>query len=108
MANETVDLRYRAADGSPITHGKPMWNYYDGYVVLVQVKDYDADPDDQFHEHWDGWFRTKREDGLNGPLLNGERMCSLEHARKVGWLKDTTTEAPIDVWAALRDRLAHE
>lgn len=104
MTNDETDPRYKTADGSPITHGKPLFNYYDGYVVLVKIDGTHADPDSEFHQSWDGWYYTKRENGETGPILNGERMCSLEHARKMGWLKDTG--ATPDVWAALRERLA--
>lgn len=70
------DPRYRCADGTPITDGARLFNYYDGFWVIVRFEDTPAAREDyRFHETWDGWFRTRREDGSNGPLLNGERMA---------------------------------
>jgi hypothetical protein len=34
----------------------------------------------------DGWCDTHRDDGSRGPLLNGERMCSIGTAQAKGWV----------------------
>lgn len=76
-----ADPRYKTADGAPIFDGAELFNYYDMVRVTVKIAGEWADPTSEFHEHWDGWFKT------SGALLDGSRMCSLDHARRMGWLK---------------------
>lgn len=64
----------RMADNQAIAPGQQAFNYYDmkpGYPV--------GDID------YAGWFTFRHNDGTSA-LLNGERICSLETARKKGWL----------------------
>jgi hypothetical protein len=75
------DARYVTADGAVITHGALLFNYYDMKRVVVKISGTSADPTSPYHWTWDGWFRT------TGALLNGERLCTLDHARRMGWLK---------------------
>jgi hypothetical protein len=88
----TTDPRYLTEDRAPITHGALMFNYYDGYRVEVIIEDTHADPTSEFHQYWNGWFDTVRVDAdgtrSRGPSLNGQRMCSIEGARRYGHLRD--------------------
>lgn len=63
----------RLSDGSTATTGDRVFNYYDRYPVTLGPVDSD------------GWFDTIRDDGTRGPMLNGERLCSLETAADKGW-----------------------
>jgi len=63
------------ADDTTASIGAQVFNYYDRYPVTIVSIDSD------------GWCDTTREDGSRGPLLNGERMCSLGTARMKGWLQ---------------------
>ena len=78
-----TDPRYRAEDGARITDGKRMFNYYDGYWVIVQITGTSAHPEHPYHATWDGWFETKKEDGSRGPILNGQRLAG----SKPAWMK---------------------
>jgi len=61
------------ADGKIVKEGEVAFNYYDMYLGTVGPIGYD------------GWFRFK---GLSEScLLNGERICSVDHAKKMGWTK---------------------
>lgn len=73
--DEDMDKRYWTADGYPITDGCVLWNYYDLYRVTVRMSgphDH-ANPENEFHQYWDGWFTCDREAG-GSVLLNGERL----------------------------------
>lgn len=64
------------ADGQLVRKGDTVFSHYTmrEHVILT-------DPD------IDGWFYLRRADGTPGrELLNGERICSLAHARRMGWL----------------------
>lgn len=80
---DSTDPRYRAEDGAPITHGAKMFNYYDGYWVTIEIENTSADPESPYHETWDGWFYTTKEDGSRGPILNGQRLAG----RKPAWMQ---------------------
>jgi hypothetical protein len=90
--HEPTDPRYLTEDKAPITHGALLFNYYDGYRVQIVIEGTWADPRNEFHEHWNGWFDTLRVDAdgtkSRGPSLNGQRMCSIEGARRYGHLRD--------------------
>jgi len=68
------DPRYVAEDGTAIEDGKRMWNYYDGVWVTIRIKGTSADPEDEFHGSWDGWFKTKTDSG-GTIILNGQRLA---------------------------------
>lgn len=60
-------------DGTVASPGDWIYNYYDRFPVRLGR----IGPD--------GWADTRREDGTPGPMLNGERLCSLEFAASKGW-----------------------
>lgn len=66
----TIEL----ADGVEVAIGAPAFNYYG-----MKRGRFDGQLDDA---GW-GWFT--HDDGTRD-LLNGERVCSLAHAQKMGWL----------------------
>lgn len=72
MANTEITL----ADGTTATIGDRVFNYYDRHPVTILAIDAE------------GWCYTRLDDGPNGPSLNGERMCSIGHARRQGWLTE--------------------
>lgn len=62
------------ADGHDVLPGERVYNYYDmqpGAIVSM--------PRD------DGWFRFQPDGALGATLLNGERICTMAHARRMGW-----------------------
>jgi hypothetical protein len=75
------DSRMFTADGVAIKENGRYFNYYDCFWVVVLFESGTGGPNG---EYWDGWFRTKTDDGSPGPLLNGERMSSKPPA----WFKD--------------------
>lgn len=68
----------RTADGMEVPVGEIVYNYYDMEVGCIATE-----PDDV------GWFYfTPQYAGKGGrTLLNGERICSLAHAKRMGWLR---------------------
>jgi hypothetical protein len=57
------------ADNKVVFRGDRVFNYYDmKWVIIIE------DPDKE------GWFRTQTCGSGNGPLLNGERICTAEFA----------------------------
>lgn len=76
------DPRMKTEDRALITDGGRYFNYYDGYWITVHF----GNSDGHHHptsEYWDGWFSTKKEDGTDGAILNGERMAS----RMPAWME---------------------
>lgn len=79
------------ADGTRANVGDDVFNYYD----MVPVKILRTSCSEITHEATlraeipcdgcgpKGWYWTS-----DGKLLNGERMCSLETARRKGYLRD--------------------
>lgn len=62
------------ADRRVVVKGEQVFNYY-GMVECRIITDPDAT----------GWFYVSQNGGQR-ELLNGERICSLGHARRMGWL----------------------
>lgn len=69
MNTETMTLE----DGTTAQVGDRVFNYYDRFPVTIDRIGYD------------GWADTITDDGSRGPILNGQRMCSLEFAARRGW-----------------------
>jgi len=63
------------ADGEPVEVGSLVFNYYDRAVGVIATA-----PDEA------GWFDLRQNDGTKA-YLNEERICSIAHARKMGWVK---------------------
>jgi hypothetical protein len=63
------------ADGVTVNVGSRVFSHYTMHCHTILTA-----PDSQ------GWFYLSREDDTR-ELLNGERICSLDHARRMGWLK---------------------
>jgi hypothetical protein len=61
------------ADGVVVMVGDSVFSHYTMREHIIAT-----DPDDT------GWFYVINSEGRD--LLNGERICSLEHARRMGWL----------------------
>lgn len=64
------------ADGQKAYVGDAVFNYYDMRRVVI-----DSEPDDQ------GWFNCIVPGCHGKDYLNGQRICSLAHARRMGWLR---------------------
>ena len=63
-----------AADNVLLAVGDPAFDYYN-----MKAGRFEDLPDAQ------GWAHFRHDDG-GRDLLNGERVCSLAHARRMGWL----------------------
>jgi hypothetical protein len=75
---------YTTADGKPVKTGDRVFSHYtmtDGVIGEQR-----GAPD---------WFTF--EDGFGNDMLDGSRIVSLEHARKMGWLGDG---GPLDAESA--------
>jgi hypothetical protein len=70
---QPTDPRMYTADGTEITDGATLYNYYDCEWVKIVFGSQDS-LHHPSHEHWDGWFNTTDLDGNRGPILNGERL----------------------------------
>lgn len=64
----------QTADGVTVQVGATVYNYYD--MTECQI----AEAPDSV-----GWFHVTQKGGPT--LLNGERICSLAHAKRMGWLR---------------------
>jgi hypothetical protein len=60
-------------DGAELTAGDRAYNYYDRKAGTVGTIERD------------GWFDFTHDDG-GSAFLNGERVCSLDYARRRGWV----------------------
>lgn len=88
-----LDTRYFTADRVEIKDGLIVWDY-DLKLSQVKVEGTRADPTDENHEWWDGWFDMR--DPTTGDrmsVMNGERMTTVhpytrESAEK-RWQSDT-------------------
>lgn len=66
-------------DGVLVGKGDRVYNYYDYWPGTIV-----SEPDDQ------GWFFVRPDQGIthtgrNQALLNGERICSIDYARRRGF-----------------------
>jgi hypothetical protein len=63
-------------DGKPFTDGDRVYDYYSMKPGIIVPGSECMAPD--------LWFDVKHDDGST-VVLNGQRICSLEWARKMGW-----------------------
>jgi hypothetical protein len=63
------------ADGMLVNVGDAIFDYYSMEPGKVATA-----PDGA------GWFDVRHDNG-NREYLNGERICTLKHARQMGWLR---------------------
>lgn len=79
--------------GAVVEHavGARVFNYYDGKAgVIAQRATYPQAPTMPVHQRDGGaawWVYVRHDDGSTA-LLDQSRMCSVEHARARGWLKE--------------------
>lgn len=71
-----TQIAIKLADGAEVGVGSTCFDYYS-----MKRGRFAAPLDEQ---GW-GWF--EHDDGTRD-LLDGERVCSLAHAQKMGWLSD--------------------
>jgi hypothetical protein len=71
-----TDKRYLTADGVEITEGLAVWNY-DLRLSTVRIAGTWADPENEFHKYWDGWFDMQSVTGERMSSMNGERMSTV-------------------------------
>lgn len=64
---------YTTGDGRTVHSGAAVFSHYSMREGVIGT----GDPT--------GWFYLVYPDG-GRDLLNGERICSLQHARRMGWL----------------------
>lgn len=81
------------ADGHHFTVGDRVFNHYDMRAGVVESIDEYAQPDTMAGqgshtpiEEWSNYWFYLREDDGGRTLLDGSRVCSIEHARKLRWL----------------------
>jgi hypothetical protein len=63
---------YTTADGATVRTGDRVYNYYSMCPGVVGK------------DKGDGWFFFEAEP-TGGELLNGDRICTLAHAERMGW-----------------------
>lgn len=80
-----MTITYTLEDKTEATIGDTVYDYYSLCPVKIIADD------------GDGWFETERLDGSRGPLLNGERTCSMTFAAKKGWV-DKLPAKLLTVW----------
>jgi len=91
-----VPTTLRLADGTDVPHevGTRVYNFYDGEVGTIVGLATRPQPDTsgQLPDGAAWWVDVlpdcRRGEGRSNltTLLDGSRMCSIEHARKRGWL----------------------
>lgn len=81
----------RTEDDVIVHEGDRVYNYYDmwpGTIVIDSIRN------ENHHQlgretdlRTDLWFDVQRDDGdeFDIALLNGQRICSIAHARRMGW-----------------------
>lgn len=77
------------ADGITVQIGEACFDYYSmkrGHFENMEARSGSS---------FDGWGDFLHDDGTRN-LLNGERVCSLAHARSMGWLEEQRFENPAD------------
>lgn len=67
-------LTYRTGDGVEVKTGDEVFSHYTFTSGTIGA------------DAGSGWFYLVSE-GHEREMLNGERICSLNHARRMGWLK---------------------
>ena len=72
-----AQIEFKTEDGVIVIDGDWVYNYYDMFPVQICLSDY--------RQSDDGWFNTAKVDGSRVPLLNGERICTLNFAVRKGW-----------------------
>lgn len=88
---------YFTADGTEITDGLIVWNYYDMVVGKVDFRQSYADS-----PHFDGWFQIVDNTGRRVSLVNGERM-SMRHPFTKQSAADGWKEKYGEDWPQVRD-----
>ena len=75
-------------DGVRLRIGDPVYNYYDMEPGITDPKwpaSVYAEEGESPDPKRDLWFHFQQDNGEGGAILNGERMCSLEYARRHGF-----------------------
>lgn len=85
MAKPTV----RTEDGVEVAEGDTVFDYYSMAVGVVGK--IEGERTDEFHSSemqgsTNPWFDVIHEDGKH-QLLNGQRICSVDAAKRKGWLR---------------------
>ena len=71
-----MDVVIRTEDGTTFKEGDRAYNYYDMKPGVIRPNSITMAPD--------AWFDFDHDDGTRA-LLNGQRICSLAHAKRMGW-----------------------
>ncbi len=69
-------VTYKTADGMTVKMGDRVFNYYGMVPGRIGL--------DRSTPREPGWFEFLAEGG-GRDLLNGERICSIRHAERMGW-----------------------
>lgn len=75
MIPQTPPRMIRSEDGVTLSGGDRAFNYYDRKVGTIIPDSFDRE----------GWFTFDHEDGTS-TCLNGSRVCSVDFARRKGWI----------------------
>lgn len=67
-----MELTYQTEDGVEVRAGDRAYNYYDMQPGVIG------------RDNGNGWFDFQQDDGRI-KTLNGERVCSLEYAKRRGF-----------------------
>lgn len=71
---QTQSPHIKTADGATVERGRVIFDYYS-----MRLGEIMTDPDDS------GWFYVRHLETNERQLLNGERICTIDHARRMGW-----------------------
>jgi hypothetical protein len=65
---------WKTLDEVTIVDGLRVWDYDLRRTTVDVSGTRQADPQDEFHQYWDGWFEMKTTDGVRTSSMNGVRM----------------------------------
>jgi len=71
-----AEVVIRTEDGKSVREGDRVYDYYSmepGVIVPNSIV-----------MHPDPWFDVEKDNGKR-TLLNGQRICTLQHAKRMGW-----------------------
>jgi hypothetical protein len=69
-----------------VGHESRVYNYYDMVPGTIRIRQYDVDKiTSETNIRRDIWFEFIREDNGQTTILNGERICTIEFAKRRGF-----------------------
>jgi hypothetical protein len=84
--NNETKIGIRTEDGKIVHDGDRVYNYYDMVPCTIKFGPYGPTI---YHEGADAnqdiWFDTVQDDGRHSAILNGQRICTIEYAKRRGF-----------------------